>query len=661
MPMPPGGVMPPPGQPGGGGLPAFPTPPAAAGNEIPSNAPVEIKFNNTPVEQVLEFYATLVGRTILRHPTIQANTPINVRSQTGLTPEEARQALDTILSYNNITMVPIGEKFMAAVPAANVLQEGVPFRTADGKELPEAAQFITEVVRLTNAIPTEILPAIQPFSKMPAGIITIDSSQLIILRDYAINVKRMMEIIKRIDVSVESEYKLEVIPIRYGKVADMYSVMGGLIGGGGGGGAQATAGGARTTSRSTGRAGAGGRAGSGSSSRYGSQGRNTMSGQQTLPGQQPSATSAQSAFNQKISQIVSRAAAGGSEMLGDAKIIPDDRSNSLVVYANKQDMQVITNIVAKLDVMLAQVLIEAVIMDVNLSDNVSFGVSYLQHERTWTGNRSPQVSSIGGLNNGEGFFNGLTGALTNGTLTKSLATGLPSGFSYYTTVGDNLDVTVQAIAGNTKANVLQRPRVQTTHAVPATFTSGSQEPYSGGSGGSYGGYTGYYGGTYTEYLNVGITLNVTPYITPDGLVMMEIDQTIDELAGYVEIASGTQTLKAPRTTSRGATSTVAVKDGDTIILGGFIRTSKSTSNSGIPLLKDIPLLGALFRSNSRDTSRSELLILIRPKVLATPEQAAAEVAKEKARLPGVRSAENDFDKQEKGILKSTDKKLLKKP
>jgi general secretion pathway protein D len=659
--MPPGGGMPPPGQPGGGGLPAFPAPPVAAAGEIPSNAPVEIKFNNTPVEQVLEFYATLVGRTILRHPTIQANTPINVRSQTGLTPDEARQALDTILSYNNITMVPVGEKFMAAVPAANVLQEGVPFRTSNSKDLPEAAQFVTEVVRLTNAIPSEILSAIQPFAKMPAGIITIDSSQLIILRDYAINVKRMLEIIKKIDVSVESEYKLEVIPIRYGKVADMYNVMGGLIGGGGGGGGVGAASGTRATSRTGGsRAGGNSRMG-GSSSRLGQQGRNTMTGQQqTLPGQQPSATSAQTAFNQRIQQIVSRAASGSSEMLGDAKIIPDDRSNSLVVYANKQDMQVITNIVAKLDIMLAQVLIEAVIMDVNISDNLSFGVSYLQHQRTFTGNRDPSISSIGGLNNGQGFFNGLTSAITNGgTLTKSLATGLPSGFSYYTTVNDSLDVTVQAIAGNSKASVLQRPRVQTTHAVPATFTSGSQEPYSGGSSGSYGGYNSYYGGTYTEYLNVGITLNVTPYITPDGLVMMEIDQTIDELAGYVEIASGTQTLKAPRTTSRGATSTIAVKDGETIILGGFIRSSKSTSNSGVPLLKDIPLLGALFRSNSRDTSRSELLILIRPKVLATPEAAAAEVAKEKARLPGVRTAESDFGKEEEGILKSADKKLKK--
>ena len=126
----------------------------------------------------------------------------------------------------------------------------------------------------------------------------------------------------------------------------------------------------------------------------------------------------------------------------------------------------------------------------------------------------------------------------------------------------------------------------------------------------------YYGGGYSggyspssqySQLNVGIGLDVTPYITPDGLVVMEINQNIDEISGYSTIG----TDKVPNTSTRTASSTVSVRNGETIILGGFIRSAKSKSRSGVPVLKDIPLLGALFRNSSSSNERRELLVLMR--------------------------------------------------
>jgi type II secretory pathway component GspD/PulD (secretin) len=107
----------------------------------------------------------------------------------------------------------------------------------------------------------------------------------------------------------------------------------------------------------------------------------------------------------------------------------------------------------------------------------------------------------------------------------------------------------------------------------------------------------------------------------------------------------------PNTTSRTLSAEVAVKDGESIVLGGFIRNSDSKNNSGVPLLKDIPLLGVLFSSRGADKSRSELMVVMRPTVLRTPELAARHVDVERERLPLIRKAVDDLNEIEEGAAK----------
>ena len=248
---------------------------------------------------------------------------------------------------------------------------------------------------------------------------------------------------------------------------------------------------------------------------------------------------------------------------------------------------------------------------------------------------------------------------------------MAGGFSYISRYDNSLEFAISALASNSTAKVLQTPRVQTSHAVPATFFNGEQVPYQGSSGGGYGGgyggygggYGGYGGGGYTQFLNVGITLDVTPYITPDDLVVMDIQQTISELDGFIDMGGGQQGSsgqKAPQTTEREASSTISVRDGDTILLGGFIRDAKTDTESGVPFLKDIPLLGSLFKSQSATSKRSELLVLIRPTILKTPEDAALMVSQERMRLPGIREAEAEFKAAEEVRRRKVDKKLSRK-
>lgn len=597
-----------------------------------------INLQVSPIDQVLNLYALLTGRSILR-PTSLPAASITFRNEQELTLEEAIQALDAVLALNGITMINVGDKFVSAVPSQQALQEGAAFSGVDPKELPEAGQFVTKVVTLKHALPSEVAQLLTGFAKMPNGVVPIDSTMTLVLRDYPANIKRMTEILERVDVEVESEYKLEVIPIKYGKVEDVYSTMSSLISGGAGGVVGAAGAGAAQTGvtgvRRTGTTvrGAAGRIGTRSVTPYGT----GSGGYGTY--RQPGVYTPQAAattpvgggtttFSQRLQQIVSRMGTqpGEVQLLKDARIVPDQRSNSLIVYATKEDMAMITNILDKVDRLMAQVLIEAIIMDVELNDNYSLGVSALLNQQK-TGDLDWMAANNGGA--------GLLSSFTN------LTGSLPDGFNYWGQVKGDLSIAVKAIASSSRGHVLATPRVQTSHAMTASFDVSEQIPYVG----SYPGYSGIYGYNYAmvQFADVSTILNVTPYITPDGLVVMEIDQTISEVTGFTEMPNAG---KAPNTTSRSTSTTVSVRSGDTVILGGYIRTQKSRSRSGIPLLKDIPVMGALFGSTSRDTKRSELVVMLRPIVLASPEEAARLADEETQRLPGVREMQKEMREDE---------------
>jgi len=665
--------------------PAPPTPgnAAAAAPANPAGAPLaldavipmaDLQLVNMPLEQFLEIYANYVNRTILRAAALP-NLNVTLQAQTPLTVVEAIQAMDSVLSLNGYTTIPVGEKFVTFVPSANALQEGAAFSIiSSADDLPESNQYITHITQLKHILPSEAVPMLTPMAKNAAGIVALDVSKTLVLRDNSSNIKRMLELLERIDIKPEEDYTLKVIPIRYGKVEEIYATMQDLITGSSSP-RQSSSG----TSRTTGRTGS-------SSTRGTSSSRGSVRSLQN----RPSTSSTSNSFRNRLQGIVNRAAGGDIQILGNARIIPDYRSNSLIVFANEEDMVKIDEIVGHVDNLLAQVLIEAIIVNVTLTDGMSTGMNAFMHSESGPGDTRhiggfmnggpstaaatpapPPANTGGGNQGGQGGQGGAAGdsnvaAAAVNALSTLGAGALAGGFSYISRYDNSLEFAMSAIANNSTAKVLQTPRIQTSHAVPATFFNGEQVPYQGSSGygggygGSYGGYGG--GGGYTQFLNVGITLDVTPYITPDDLVVMDIQQTISELDGFIDMGGGQQGsagMKAPQTTEREASSTISVRDGDTILLGGFIRDAKTDTESGVPFLKDIPLLGNLFKSKSSTSKRSELLVLIRPTILKTPEDAALMVSQERMRLPGIREAEAEFKASEEARRRKVDKKLFR--
>jgi general secretion pathway protein D len=172
---------------------------------------------------------------------------------------------------------------------------------------------------------------------------------------------------------------------------------------------------------------------------------------------------------------------------------------------------------------------------------------------------------------------------------------------------------LEAINNDTRVEILSRPRIQTTHASQADLFIGDTRPVVTGS------IRDINGGTSSQYQmqQIGITLEVLPFINDEGVVSMEIVQQIQDIVGS-QIIDGNA---VPITTDRSANAKVNVRDGEMVVLGGFIKTKVTESESSVPVLSDVPLLGALFRRTVDVNERNELIVMMRPTVLATPEAA----------------------------------------
>jgi general secretion pathway protein D len=630
-------------RPGAGGALPVPPPPGAGGASTnaaeatgePSMTPEEaaalgendlvtLNLPNAPLESALDLYAGLIHRVLLRPPQL-AGGPINLKFE-DLTRDEAIEAMNAVFALNSISVIPVGTKFVKVVPSQQAVQEGAKVSDLATDELSELGQFITKLVKVTKIKPGDIAQAVQQFAsgKIQNPVLVFDDQNFFVLRDMAANVKRMSELIKELDVTPELDYKLEVIPIRYGKVDEIYDTLNSVITG------SPSSGGSRSSSRLGGfRSGATTGAG-GTGNTLGSQfspQQNTLNrtGGMTSPGQ------ARSSFSDRLRQVTSAATGGGGaqyNLLGDARIIPDERSNSLIVYAGKDDFKMLTNIVAKIDTLLAQVLIESIILEVGLEKGKDFGVSMVQRPQQF-GNWSSAAGSV----NDASIATNLLGNLFGG------------GFSYFGQYKDDFAVAITAIANDSNAKVLARPRIQTTHAQPAQFEIGDTVPYPQSSSPYYGGVgggTGY--APYTTYQEKKVTtrLDVVPYITPDGLVTLEVSQVIDQLGPTTKVGND----EIPTIRTRSASAVLSVHDREPVILGGFITDRRTESNSGVPWLKDIPLLGWAFRSKTDFKQRSELIVLIRPTILNTPSEASKIAELEQRSLPNAAATVREFQRDE---------------
>jgi len=313
------------------------------------------------------------------------------------------------------------------------------------------------------------------------------------------------------------------------------------------------------------------------------------------------------------------------------KILSDERTNALILMASKGDLVALLEIVKDMDMMLSQVLIEAVIIDVKLGGSLETGVSWIQksltvYDKNAAGTRSPVVSFAGGGGGG-----GVTPVDAAGIAVSALPT---SGLGYFLTLHDlNINAVIKASSTDTRTKVISTPVLLTTDNTEAKLTS-TEKIY------VYDGRSYYNNYSTTDNNNssssnykqqdIGLELTVTPHINENKIVMMEIVQKISEpgdQSGDTDNLAG-QTISRDRTIE----ASIAVKSGQTIVLGGQVREGNTRSRTKIPILGDIPLLGRLFNSDSRSKARTETIVFITPYVMDTPDEVRNESLRRKDSL-----------------------------
>ena len=320
--------------------------------------------------------------------------------------------------------------------------------------------------------------------------------------------------------------------------------------------------------------------------------------------------------NNQNNGVQQQAAAAAS--IGNIRVMADELNNSVLVWGTKSEYSKIEATLKRLDVPVTQVLIEATIVEVTLSDELEYGLQ-------WAFNDNPTRNGSTYRGNGQ---------LTNNA--NGIISGLAQGFSY--TVGrstSDIRATLNALATKSLVKVISSPSLMVLDNHTASIAVGNQQPVKTNTTTPITDITTGVTTSTIQYKDTGVNLTVTPSVNAGNLVTMQVDQTVTDVGADVPSADG-----QPAFLQRQISSKVAVRTGEAIVLGGLIKDNSNTGKSGVPFLQDVPLVGKLFGSNTVNKGRTELLVVITPRVVRTDID-IREVSEDlRDRLKGLKAIEN---------------------
>jgi len=297
--------------------------------------------------------------------------------------------------------------------------------------------------------------------------------------------------------------------------------------------------------------------------------------------------------------------------VGEVKIIADSANNSVVIVATAQEYGVILPIIRQLDVMPLQVLIDATIAEVTLTDKLEYGIKWYLNQGNTTA-----TSNL------------LNAKLTDIASSAALATAT-GGLTLLQDSG-SVKVLLSAEANNNNVNVISSPSLMVLNNQEANIQVGDEVPIRTSESTNTSGSVNPIQTSSIEQRKTGVKLTVKPRVNANGLVIMDIEQSVENAQKTV-----ISDIDSPTIQTREITSTVAVQSGETIVLGGLIKDGDENVKSGIPFLHELPLIGPLFGSTSKNKTKTELVVLITPRVVGTQQDARLITDEFKRKLTGI--------------------------
>ena len=611
-----------------------------------------IQIPDLGTNDVLSMLEEFTGKPVLRQQSLPA-VKITFFSQGELTRGEAIRAIESLLAINGIALTKVGEDFLKAVPAATINMQA-PLLWEGSTLGATPTQLIYEkVFELDFLTPNETIGLIQPLMSQGAPI-AFEKSGLVLITDSLVNLQRIERVLNVVDAPSRSRTEIlffelknnnarevlrrlqqiqtgplknrlennttfdaddrmnqlivfthpsnvdlinnliekmdldmtpltntRVFSIRYAEAVEVVEIID-----------QVVSGQKEARESETGNTNQGGGA------------------RQRQQQQQQQANQAAAAL---------RAEAGNLQFSNFLTLVPDERANSVVASGTPSDLTSLENLIEQIDVLLAQVRIEAVIAEVTLTDDDASGISslgFFYGEDDDGPTLSIDPFAIGGIGFGRGGEN-----------------GAPA-FFFGPDREFEMTAILDAVKRHGRSEILSAPTIVTTHNREARISVGEQRPiisgttFSGTSGAS---------SSQINYRNIGIELTVTPLIGSDNVIQLEIEQSIEDVGEDVLIDDNIQ----PVIISRQASSFVSVGNNQLVVLGGLQRNRRTDSSSKFPILGSLPLLEKIFTRTTEGEERTEIILFLRPRIIRTAGQ-AHEVTREQIEVMESRERVEDY-------------------
>jgi general secretion pathway protein D len=593
-----------------------------------------VNLKETDIQELIKFVSEATNTTIVVDPSVKGK--VKVVSSRPVNASELYDLFLAILDVHGYTAVRSGE-VVRVIQNKDARSASVPVRgdTAGGKVNDE---YVTQVLRLDNISAAKLIPVLRPLVPQQAHMAAYAPSNAIIISDTSANISRIRDIIERMDQSAVQE--TDVVALRYAVAEDVVRMLETLNA------TEAKNNGGEVDvllvpDKRTNSVLVSGdelqRARIRKLITYVDTPLEQTGNVKVIYLEYAQATAIAEVLT-RVMQNISRLDTGDGKTArssgNTATIEADEGTNSLIITADADEMAALESVITRLDIRRAQVLVEAIIVELEVTDGQDLGLQWLfANDDGFYGSSinasDARARNIAGAllpSDGSGGSGITTGDFDVGNLAGALAQtgGLTLGWGV---VDESLSMTVilNALEEQSNANILSTPSLLTLDNEEAFITVGQQVPFITGSFTNTGGNNGAQNPFQTiERENVGITLTVTPQVNEGDSVVLDIEQEVNSLTGATLVASAAAADLI--TNERKIRTKVLAADGRVVVLGGLIKDDVQSTEQRVPILGDIPLLGRLFRNNAVSVSKTNLLIFIRPTIIRDDTELAGATA-----------------------------------
>jgi len=574
-----------------------------------------VNLKDTDIQELIKFVAEVTDTTIIVDPQVKGK--VKVVSSKPIKTTELYSLFLSILEVHGYTAVRSGD-VIRIIENKDARSKPVPVTGPNDTANATSDEYVTQVIRLENISAAKLIPVLRPLVPQQAHMAAYTPSNAIVISDIASNIARINALISQMDQSAIQE--TDILPLNFAVAEDVVKMLEQLNKS-----EAAQAGGEETVLLVA-------------DSRTNSV---LVTGDELQRARMRALvehldTPLQRAGNvkvvylkyanaadvaqvlTKVMQNIGRLDSSKSKTNNDATIEADEGTNSLIITADADEMAALESVIYQLDIRRAQVLVEAIIVEMEVIDGQDLGLQWLfaNDSGIYGSQVSQDVSTAGAISQAvlgdNSSSTNVMGDFDLGRLAGALA-GSPGFTLGWGAVDDDLSMTVimNALKKQSNANILSTPTLLTLDNQEAYITVGQNVPFvtgaytNTGSGGS-----GVQNPFQTiERENVGITLTVTPHINDGDSVVLDIEQEVSSLTGLSSIASDLITNE------RKIQTKVLAGDGRTVVLGGLIKDNVQDGTQRVPVLGSIPLLGRLFRNDAVEVTKTNLLIFIRPTII----------------------------------------------